>query len=98
MLGDHLLDRHRRYRSDENHASLLQGQRAGQGVGTFWSLRSSDGVSWAGARDQTQVLQGEVEYGGTWTVEVVGLLGGERRGSSSSRSVNTKAGGCDLLG
>lgn len=94
-----LLQRHRGHRFDEHHASLLQSQGAGLGVCALWSLRASEGVLWAGARDQTQVLQGEVEDGRTGAVEAVGLLDGDvRRGGSSSRFVKTNAGGCNLLG
>lgn len=42
LSGYRLLDGHRGHGFDENHPSLLQGQwarqRAGQGVGTVWSL------------------------------------------------------------
>lgn len=43
-----LLDRQRRHRLDENHASLLQSQRAGQGVCMLWSLRGSESTNWTG--------------------------------------------------
>lgn len=64
MWGYSLLNVHRGQRFDENHGPLLQSQGArqwtGQGVGTLWSLRCSKCTSWAGAGDQTEVLQGEV--------------------------------------
>lgn len=99
-----LLHGYRGHRLDENHASLLQSQRprqrAGQGVGALWRLRGGEGASWAGAWDQTQVLQGEVEDGGAGAVQLVGLLGGARRvsGGSGSRPVTAEAGWCDLQG
>lgn len=94
--GQTLLERHRGQRFDENHPPLLQSQRAGQRAHLLWGRRGHDGAGRAGAGDQAQVLQREVEDGWTGAVEALGLLGGEgRRGGSGS--VETKAGGCDLL-
>lgn len=101
MWGYSLLNGHRGQRFDENHGPLLQSQGTrqwtGQGVGTLWSLRCSKCASWAGAGDQTEVLQGEVQDGRTGTVEAVGLLGGLWR-SCVSGSLKPKVGGRNLLG
>ena len=98
LPGYRLLQRHRGHGFDEHHASLLQSQRTRQAVHTLWSLRGSEAVLWAGARYQTQVLQGEVEDGGAGAVEAVGLLDGDVRRGGGSRFVKTNAGGGDLLG
>lgn len=93
-----LLDGQGGHGFDENHASLLQSQRAGQGVGTVGGLRGSEAASWAGAGDQAHVLHGEVEDGRTGAVEPVGLLEGVWRGGRSGGFVEANAGGCNLLG
>lgn len=98
LPGDSRLDGQGGHGFDENHASLLQSQRAGQGVGTVRSLGGSKAASWAGAGDQAQVLQGEVEDGGTGAVEALGLLGSVWRGGCSGGLVEADAGGCNLLG
>lgn len=88
--------RHRGHRFDEDHAPLLQSQRAGQGVGTLWSREGGESVPRAG--DQAQVLQGEVQDGRTGAVEPVALLDGVWRGGRRGGFVKTKADGRDLLG
>ena len=101
-----LLDWNGGHGLDENHTPLLQRQRAwqraGQGASALWGLGGGKAVPWAGARDQTQVLQGEVEDGGAGAVEVASLLGAARRVgrgvNSGSGSVEAKAGGRNLLG
>lgn len=100
LSGHRLLERQGGHGFDENHASLLQTQRAGQSAEALWSLRSSISVSWTGAGDQTEVLQGKVEDSGTGAVEALGLVRTVWRGSSSSRGGFEKAnaGGCHLLG
>lgn len=98
LPGYRLLDGQGGHGFDENHASLLQSQRAGQGVGTVGSLGGRKAASRAGARDQAQVLQGEVDDGRTGAVEAVGLLGGVWRGGCSGGFVEANAGGCNLLG
>lgn len=49
LPGYRLLDGHRGHRFEENHASLVQSQRALQCVGTVGSLGGSEAVYWAGA-------------------------------------------------
>lgn len=99
----HLLPRHRLldgyggHGFEEKHPSLLQSQWAGQGVGMVRSLGSSKYVSWDRARDQAQVLQGEVEDSRAGALKAVGLLDGVWWGSSSSGFVKANAGGCNLL-
>lgn len=89
-----VLDGHGGHGFDEDHPSVLQSQRARQSVALFRGLRSREGVHRVGVGDQTQVLQGEVQNGGTRAEESVGLLGGVRRGG---RFVQTRIGGGPLL-
>lgn len=77
---------------------MLQTQRAGQGVETLGGVGGGVPASWTGAGDQAQVLQGEVEDGGTGAVKALGLLRGVWRGSSGGGFEQANAGGRDLLG
>lgn len=88
MCGCRGLCRYRGHGFDEHHASLLQWQRAA----TVGGLGGSEAAPWAGARNEAQVLQGEVEDGGTGAVEAVGLQG------SGGGFEKTDAGGRYLLG
>lgn len=96
--GRRLLERQGGHGFDEQHASLLQTQRAGQSVEALGSLGSGVSVPWTGPRDQAEVLQGEVEDGGTGAVKALGLLRVVRRGRSRGGFEKANAGGCDLQG